>query len=116
MKTPSRWFTLLITCERATQPGQEYGLTADEAAAAAIVDCDDMDADVAEINDWTEITPCPSISADEGLTFFEADFLLTAENEADGLSEFDSSVFFMIPGFDVISTDVRPADTTESNA
>ncbi|CAB4183106.1 hypothetical protein UFOVP1533_39 [uncultured Caudovirales phage] len=115
MKTPSRWFTLHITCERAN-PSKDYNLTAAEAADVAIIDCDDMDADVAEVNDWTELTPCPVIPADEGLTIFEADFLLTAENEADGLSEFDSSVFFMIPGFDVISTDVRPADTTEANA
>ena len=35
MKTPSRWFTLLITCERATQPGQDYGLTPAEAAEEA---------------------------------------------------------------------------------
>ena len=116
MKTTSRWFTLLITCERATQPGQDYGLTPAEAADAAIIDCDDMDAEVAQVDDWTDLTPCPRIPADKGLTVFEADFLLTAENEADGLSEFDSSVFFMIPGFDVISTDVRPADNTEAKA
>jgi hypothetical protein len=115
MKTTSLWFTLRIICERSTDK-PDYGLTAAEAADAAIVDFDDMDADVAQIDDTSEVEACPAIPADEGLTVFEMDFLLTAENTADGLSEFDSSVFFMIPGFDVIATETRPADTTEASA
>ena len=116
MKQTSRWFTLRIICERATQPGQDYGLTPAEAADAAIVDFDDMDADVAQVDDTSEVEVVTLPDTAPGLTVFEMDFLLTAENTADGLSEFDSSVFFMIPGFDVLATETRPADTTEANA